>query len=66
MHSLGGTDYIDYYIGYNLAREDKYDEETIIIPGQGPFEINENSWRSIIGPISLRDAANLPCIPSRN
>ncbi len=59
MHSLGGTDCTDYYIGYNLARfiEDQYDEETITIPGHRPFEINEDSWRSIIGPISLRHAA---------
>jgi epoxyqueuosine reductase QueG len=60
MHSLGGADYADYYIGYNLARfiEDKYLEETITMPGHRPFEINEDSWKSIIGPISLRHAAS--------
>ena len=60
MNSLRGTDFNDYYIGYNLARfiEDEYLEDTITIPGHRPFEINEESWKSIIGPISLRHAAS--------
>jgi epoxyqueuosine reductase QueG len=61
MASLGGLDQTEAYIGYNLARfiEDEFDEDSLIIPGHRPFEIDEDTYKSIIAPVSLRHAAEL-------
>ncbi len=59
MTSLGGLDFTEIHIGYTLAKyiEDKFDAEAILMPGHRPFEITPESWKSIIGPVSLRHAA---------
>lgn len=59
MEAFGAMDTIWEAVEYRLGKflEDSYDVDVMPVPEHRPFEVTHETWRRVIGPVSIRHLA---------